>query len=53
MSIVGEANTQYTASVLYNSGEVTAGGLGLKTSDLDGNVSWTWKIGGKTSTGTL
>ena len=38
--------------VEYSSGPSTATGLGSKTADSAGNVSWTWKVGSKTATGT-
>lgn len=49
VSIHGLPNTDYYISVRYSSGTATADGLGAKTSDADGNVSWTWHIGGRTS----
>lgn len=49
VSIHGLPNTDYYISVRYSSGTATADGLGTKTSDADGNVSWTWHIGGRTS----
>ena len=49
VSIHGLPNTDYYISVRYSSGPATADGLGTKTSDADGNVSWTWHIGGRTS----
>jgi hypothetical protein len=52
VSIVGIPNTQYSIAVYYSSGKSTAAGLEPKTSDASGNVSWTWKIGGKTNPGT-
>ena len=52
ISINGEPNTVYSISVYYNSGKSKADGLESKTSDSAGNVSWTWKIGGKTAPGT-
>ena len=48
----GAANTKYTITVYYSSGASTADGLGTKTSDSSGNVSWTWKVGNKTKPGT-
>ncbi len=40
------------ASVIYKSGPSTAAGLGPKTAGGDGVVSWTWKVGTRTTTGT-
>ncbi len=47
----GKPNTEYTISVYYSTSASTAAGLEKKTSDADGNVSWTWKVGGKTNAG--
>ena len=48
----GKPNTIYTIEVYYK--ELSnANGLGSKTSDSNGYVSWTWKIGGRTSFGTF
>lgn len=52
VSIKGVPNTKYTISVYYSSGASKADGLESKTSDSNGNVSWTWKVGGKTKAGT-
>ena len=48
----GKPNTIYTIEVYYK--ELSnANGLGSKTSDSNGYVSWTWKIGGHPSFGTF
>ncbi len=52
VSIKGTPNTKYTISVYYSSGASKADGLEDKTSDSNGIVSWTWKVGGKTKAGT-
>ncbi len=52
ISITGTPNTEYYITVHYKSGESTAEGLHPKTTDENGNVSWTWHIGGRTSHGT-
>jgi len=44
--------TYCTIEVDYSSGPSTAQGLTPKTSDTGGNVSWTWKVGGRTKAGT-
>jgi endonuclease YncB( thermonuclease family) len=44
-------NAQCTITVYYKSGASTASGLEPKTADLNGNVSWEWKIGSSTSPG--
>lgn len=51
LTIHGKPNTTYTLWVNYNSGPSKAAGLGPKTSDANGVVTWTWKIGGKTASG--
>lgn len=48
----GKPNTTYHITVNYKSGPSTAEGLEDKTSNSSGFVSWTWKIGGRTSAGT-
>lgn len=50
VSIHGQPNTDYSITVRYKSGTASADGLETKTSDANGNVTWSWKIGGKTST---
>lgn len=52
IAIVGKPNTKYSITVRYNSGNSTASGLYDKTSDGQGYVSWTWKVGTRTSPGT-
>ncbi len=51
--IQGKPNTTYHIFVYYKSGESTADGLESKTSDANGYVQWSWKIGGRTSPGTF
>lgn len=53
VKIKGTQNTTYSITVYYKSGASTADGLEDKTSDANGNVSWTWHIGGRTSPGTF
>jgi hypothetical protein len=43
--MVGAPNTDYYLSVFYKN-ESKAGGLGKKTSNSSGEVSWTFKVGG-------
>lgn len=52
IEIKGEPYTTYDITVTYNSGESTAGGLYSKETDSDGYVSWSWKVGTKTESGT-
>ena len=51
VTIKSQPNTQYTITIIYNSGPSKADGLHPKISDANGNVSWTWKIGGSTTPG--
>lgn len=51
IEIKGKPNTEYYIDVIYPSGSSTAAGLYSKTSDGNGYVSWTWKVGGRTSFG--
>lgn len=51
IQIKGTPNTVYSISVYYKSGASTADGLYSKTSDNDGIVEWTWKVGSRTSSG--
>lgn len=51
LTIIGKPNTEYKISVYYSTTASTASGLEKKTSNADGNVSWTWKVGGKTNAG--
>jgi hypothetical protein len=37
--------------VIYKSGSSSASGLGIKIADANGNVSWTWKVGTRTTPG--
>ena len=49
----GPADDACTITVTYASGHVsTASGLGPASTDADGNVSWTWKVGTSTGAGT-
>lgn len=45
-------NTEYDIDVYYSSGESKAEGLENKTSDANGNISWSWKVGQRTKPGT-
>ena len=53
VTIKGLPNTKYSITVYYKSGASSASGLESKISDADGYVTWTWKIGPKTSPGTF
>ena len=49
IKIQGAPNTDYDCEVEYKSGMSTAQGLGVKQSDANGNVTWKWKVGSRTS----
>lgn len=52
ISIKGNPGTEYMITVIYPSGTAsTAEGLESKKADSNGNVSWTWHIGGRTKPG--
>ena len=52
VTVKGLPETEYTILVRYHSGhESTANGLGAAMSDANGDVSWTWRVGGKTGFG--
>lgn len=53
VKIQGAPNTSYSITVYYKSGPSEAAGLETKISDANGYVSWTWKVGGRTSAGTF
>lgn len=52
VSIKGLPNTTYDIAVIYSSGESKASGLEDKTSDSEGNVSWTFKVSSNVKPGT-
>ena len=52
ITVQGEPDTDYSITVMYSSGPSSADGLETKTSDSDGVVSWSWKIGTRTKEGT-
>jgi len=52
LTILTEPNAQCTITVNYKSGPSSASGLGAKTADSQGNVSWTWNVGKSTTAGT-
>ncbi|SDN53300.1 zinc ribbon domain-containing protein [Acetanaerobacterium elongatum] len=51
LTIQGVPNTEYSILVYYSSGASKADGLEKKMSDDSGQVTWSWKIGGKTKSG--
>ena len=52
VSIKGLPNTTYDIDVIYSSGASKARGLEDKTSDSEGNVSWTFKVSSNVKPGT-
>ena len=52
VSIKGLPNTTYDIDVIYSSGASKASGLEDKTSDSEGNVSWTFKVSSNVKSGT-
>ena len=52
VSIKGLPNITYDIDVIYSSGESKASGLEDKTSDSEGNVSWTFKVSSNVKPGT-
>lgn len=51
IKIKGMPNTQYTISLFYTNKKSSAKGLEKKESDENGIVSWTWRIGTRTTPG--
>lgn len=51
LKLQGEPNTDYKLTVKYYSGYSKADGVGTKTSNSKGIVSWRWRIGSRTSSG--
>ena len=49
IEIQGAPNTDYTCEVQYKTTMSSADGHGTKRSDGNGNVSWKWKVGSRTS----
>ena len=52
ISINGQPGARYSIVVYYKSGPSDAEGLVDKVADANGNVFWTWHIGGRTTPGT-
>ncbi len=52
VSVKGLPNTTYDIDVIYSSGASKASGLEDKTSDSEGNVSWTFKVSSNVKPGT-
>lgn len=52
VTVQGEPGKTYTITVYYPSSVSTAKGLEPKTADEDGAVSWSWRVGSRTTVGT-
>jgi DNA-entry nuclease len=52
VSVKTKPDVQGTIEVVYSSGPSHASGLEPKTSDRNGNISWTWTVGSSTKPGT-
>ena len=52
VTIQGKPLTLYEIDVIYSSGSSAADGLEPKQSDENGNVTWEWEVGSKTTPGT-
>lgn len=53
VTIQGKPGVTYTITVTYKSGPSKAKGLDPQAADDQGQVTWNWKIGSKTSSGTF
>ncbi|MCO7127761.1 DUF4236 domain-containing protein [Sporolactobacillus shoreicorticis] len=51
VTVKGEPGAHGSIQVVYNSGPSTAAGLGPKTADGNGNITWVWKVGTRTAPG--
>lgn len=51
VTIRGIPYETYALAVKYKSGWSIADGIGKKTADADGYVTWKWKVGGRTTPG--
>jgi hypothetical protein len=52
VSIKTDAGAMCDIDVKYNSGSSTAAGLSPKTANSSGNVTWSWRVGSRTASGT-
>ena len=52
VTIIGKPNTEYSIGVYYATRASEAQGLEKKTSDANGNLSWTWSVGLNTTPST-
>lgn len=51
ITIKGKPDVEYTIKVIYKSGPSTAKGLEPKTCELNGLVTWSWKVSSRTTAG--
>lgn len=51
VTVKGEAGKEYSISVFYGSGISEASGLENKVADGSGRVSWSWRVGARTKSG--
>lgn len=51
ITVKATPGAQASISVIYKSGPSSAAGLETKTVNSDGTVSWSWKVGSKTTPG--
>lgn len=52
VTIQGKPGVQYSITVYYKSGPSSAAGLEPAVADDQGQVTWEWKVGGRTAAGT-
>lgn len=53
VTVHGKANTKYQIEVHYKSGPSTSEDLAPQISNSDGEVTWTWKVGARSTAGTF
>lgn len=53
VTIKGKANTKYYIEVNYKTGPSTSKDLDPKTSNANGEITWTWKVGARSAAGTF
>ena len=51
ITVKGKPDVEYTIKVIYKSGPSTAKGLEPKISELNGLVTWSWKVSSRTTAG--
>lgn len=53
VTIKGKADTKYYIEVNYKTGPSTSKDLDPKTSNANGEITWTWKVGARSAAGTF